>query len=123
MAYGHNRIEACRKAGVTEAELEVIDLHDYDMLCCMVDENLTQQHIEPKTIFEIVAAAIKEAEKMLRETTTVYEFNALFKNSRGLPSLLRESNRPVPDECFSLEAVWKFLAYAKRSSMMRVMAL
>lgn len=50
----------------------------------MIDENLTQQNVVPKTIFEIVAAAIKEAEKMLRSTTTVHDFNALFKRSRGL---------------------------------------
>lgn len=65
----------------------------------MVDENLTQQHVEPKSVFEIVAAAINEVEKMLRETRNVYDFNAYFKHSRGIPSLLRENKsvRPVPD--------------------------
>ena len=78
LAYGHNRIAACQQAGVSETEPEVVDLSNYDMLCCMIDENLTQQHIVPKTIFEIVSAAIKEAEKMLRASNNVYDFNAGF---------------------------------------------
>lgn len=91
LAYGHNRIEACRQAGILDADFSVRRLSNYDMLCCMVDENLTQQHVEPKTVFEIVSAGIKEAEKMLRETSNVYDFMAYFKRSRGLPTLLQEN--------------------------------
>ena len=42
---------------------------------------------------EGIAAAIKEAEKMLRTTKTVHEFSALFKRSRSLeaPSLPQTS--------------------------------
>ena len=82
LAYGHNRIEACRRAGIEEVDLPVRDLHDYDMLCCMIDENNTQQSITPKIVFENVVAAIALAEKFLNETNTVDEFNELVKNSR-----------------------------------------
>lgn len=81
LAYGHNRIEACRRAGIEEVDLPIRDLADYDMLCCMIDENNTQQSITPKIIFENVTAAITLAEKFLNETSNVDEFNLLVKNS------------------------------------------
>ncbi len=63
LAHGHHRIAACKEGGVTEAELSVMDLSDYDMLCCMIDENDTQRQITPTILFNHVAAAIQEAEK------------------------------------------------------------
>ncbi len=89
LAYGHNRLAACVRAGITEVDLPVRELADYDMLCCMIDENNTQQGITPKVIFENVTAALVLAEKMLNSTNTVSEFNELVKSS----------NRPSLDAC------------------------
>jgi len=99
LAYGHNRIEACRRAGIEEVDLPIRDLADYDMLCCMIDENNTQQSISPKIVFENIAAAIALAERFLNETSNVDEFNELVKNSR----------RPGQDDGF----VWRIEEYTK----------
>jgi len=79
LAYGHNRIEACRRAGIEEVDLPIRDLADYDMLCCMIDENNTQQSITPKIVFENVTAALTLAESLLRSTENVNDFNELSK--------------------------------------------
>lgn len=81
LAYGHNRIEACRRLKIDEVELPVRDLSDYDMLCCMVDENATQQSVTPAIVFENVIAALVLAESLLSSTTNVSEFNELLKAS------------------------------------------
>ena len=57
------------------------ELADYDMLCCMIDENNTQQSITPKIVFENVTAAIVLAERFLNETENVNDFNDLVKSS------------------------------------------
>lgn len=80
LAHGHHRIAACKEAGVTEAELSVMDLSDYDMLCCMIDENSTQRQITPTILFNHVVAAIRLAENMLRSTDTVEQFNAWWES-------------------------------------------
>ena len=49
------------------------------MFCCMVDENATQQQITPKIVFENVTAAIALAERLLRSTENVNDFNRLAK--------------------------------------------
>ena len=58
------------------------ELADYDMLCCMIDENNTQQSITPKVVFENVTAAIALAERFLNDTNNVNEFNEFVKTSR-----------------------------------------
>lgn len=79
LAYGHNRIEACRRLQIEEVDLPVRELSDYDMYCCMVDENNTQQSVTPKIIFENVTAALILAERLLMSTKNVEEFNGLVK--------------------------------------------
>ena len=79
LAYGHNRIEACRRIGIEEVDLQVFELTEYAMFCCMVDENATQQQITPKIVFENVTAAIALAERLLRSTENVNDFNRLAK--------------------------------------------
>lgn len=86
LAYGHNRLAACVRAGITEVDLPVRELADYDMLCCMIDENNTQQSITPKVVFENVTAALMLAERLLRSTENVNEFNTLVKTTR-LPNV------------------------------------
>lgn len=81
LAYGHNRIEACRRLQIEEVDLPVRELSDYDMYCCMVDENNTQQSVTPKIIFENVTAALILAERLLNLTKNVEEFNELVKTS------------------------------------------
>jgi len=81
LAYGHNRIEACRRIGIEEVDLQVFELTEYAMFCCMVDENATQQQITPKIVFENVTAAIALAERLLRSTENVNDFNELLKSS------------------------------------------
>ncbi len=82
LAYGHNRLAACVRAGITEVDLPVRELADYDMLCCMIDENNTQQSITPKVVFENVTAAIALAERFLLSTENVNQFNEFVKSSR-----------------------------------------
>ncbi len=79
LAYGHNRMEACIQAGIVEVDVPVRELSDYDMFCCMVDENNTQQTISPKIVFENVTAAIALAESLLLSTENVNDFNELIK--------------------------------------------
>lgn len=86
LAYGHNRLAACVRAGITEVDLPVRELADYDMLCCMIDENNTQQSITPKIIFENVTAALMLAEKLLLSTENVNDFNKFVKTPR-LPDM------------------------------------
>jgi hypothetical protein len=81
LAYGHNRMEACVQAGIVEVDVPVRELSDYDMFCCMVDENNTQQTISPKIVFENVTAAIALAESLLMSTENVNDFNVLVKSS------------------------------------------
>jgi len=81
LAYGHNRLEACRRLALAEVDLPVRDLSDYDMYCCMVDENNTQQAITPSILFENVTAALILAERMIRETENVEQFNGLLNSS------------------------------------------
>ena len=52
------------------------------MLCCMIDENNTQQSITPKIVFENVTAALKLAERLLLSTENVNDFNELVKTSQ-----------------------------------------
>jgi len=87
LAYGHNRLAACVKAGITEVNLPCRSLSEYDMYCCMVDENNTQQSITAKIVFENVTAALALAERLLLSTENVNDFN----------SLLKTSNRPDVD--------------------------
>lgn len=82
LAYGHNRLAACVRAGITEVDLPVRELADYDMLCCMIDENNTQQSITPKVVFENVTAAIALAERFLTCTENINDFNSLLKTAR-----------------------------------------
>jgi chemotaxis protein histidine kinase CheA len=96
LAYGHNRLEACRRLAVEWVELPIRDLSDYDMLCCMVDENNTQQSITPRIVFENVTAALCLAEKQLNSTENVEQFNGLVKNSRL--SSLKDVNIWRPNE-------------------------
>jgi ParB/RepB/Spo0J family partition protein len=81
LAYGHNRIEACRRIGIEEVDLQVFELTEYAMFCCMVDENATQQQITPKIVFENVTAAISLAERLLQGADSVEEFNESLKTS------------------------------------------
>ena len=81
LAYGHNRLAACVRAGIVDVDLPVRELADYDMLCCMIDENNTQQSITPKVVFENVTAAIALAERFLNETENVNDFNKLIKTT------------------------------------------
>lgn len=81
LAYGHNRLAACVRAGITEVDLPVRELADYDMLCCMIDENNTQQSITPKVVFENVTAAIVLAKRLLSSTENVNQFNELMKSA------------------------------------------
>ena len=52
------------------------------MLCCMIDENNTQQSITPKVVFENMTAAIALAERLLRSTENVNFFNEMLKTSK-----------------------------------------
>ena len=81
LAYGHNRLAACVRAGIVDVDLPVRELADYDMLCCMIDENNTQQSITPKVVFENVTAALILAERLLLSTENVEQFNELMKSS------------------------------------------
>jgi chemotaxis protein histidine kinase CheA len=82
LAYGHNRLAACQQIGINEVDLPVRDLTEYDMYCCMVDENNTQQSITPKIIFENVTAALALAERLLSSTENVEQFNELLKSGK-----------------------------------------
>ncbi len=48
-----------------------MELGDYAMLCCMIDENNTQQQITPKIVFENVIAALTLVERFLNSTKKV----------------------------------------------------
>lgn len=102
LAYGHNRLAACVKAGIVEVDLPVRELADYDMLCCMIDENNTQQSITPKVVFENVTAALTLAERLLLETENVNQFKQLVK----------PSNRPDMDDTF----FWQTEHYSRAKS-------
>jgi hypothetical protein len=62
LAYGHNRIEACRLVGLTKVRLPVADLGRWDMYCAMCLENDTQQTISPPIAFENVEAGLRVIE-------------------------------------------------------------
>ena len=102
LAYGHNRIEACRRIGIEEVDLQVFELTEYAMFCCMVDENATQQQITPKIVFENVTAAIALAERLLRSTENVNDFNRLAKID----------HRPDVDDGY----IWRQEEYTKAAS-------
>jgi ParB/RepB/Spo0J family partition protein len=82
LAHGHNRLEAMRRLKIKEAVFIVKPLGDYEMLAAMIDENATQQSITPKIVMENVTAAIELAEKMLKDSTTVAQFNQALSKSR-----------------------------------------
>ncbi len=76
LAYGHNRMAAVTKAGITEVDLPVRDLSDWDMYLCMVDENNTQTTITPSIVFENIGTGAKLLEKYITESETCEEFQA-----------------------------------------------
>src|SRR5262245_9862869 len=79
LAYGHSRLAAVKKKGLTEVCLPVAELTDWDMYQAMRDENETQQEMTPAIAFENVEVGVGMLEKAFRAIGpqgTWEEFNA-----------------------------------------------
>ena len=63
LAYGHNRLEACRLKAIAIVVLPVRELGELDMFRTMKDENETQQTITPAIAFENVEACLEMLER------------------------------------------------------------
>jgi hypothetical protein len=59
LAYGHNRIEAVKIAGIKSIVIPIRDLSDWDMLCAMVDENETQREVTTQIAYENILASVE----------------------------------------------------------------
>jgi len=78
IAYGHNRLEAVKRAGLTEITVPVRELSDWDMYVIMVDENESQQEISPAVVFENVQTGLEILEsafKSIGPKGTLEQFN------------------------------------------------
>jgi ParB/RepB/Spo0J family partition protein len=75
LAYGHHRMAAVVKAGITHVDLPVRDLNDWEMYECMVDENNTQAIVTPAVVFENIGVGAHLLEQYIRDSETVEEFN------------------------------------------------
>lgn len=85
LAYGHNRMEAVRRAGITEVDIPVRELSDWDMFLCMVDENNTQQNVTTEIVMENIGVGAHLLESYIREVETADEFAELVKSARPAP--------------------------------------
>lgn len=86
LAYGHNRMEAVRRAGITEVDIPVRDLSDWDMFLCMVDENNTQQNVTTEIVMENIGVGASLLETYIREAETAEQFAELVKSGRSVPN-------------------------------------
>lgn len=67
LAYGHSRLEAARRCGITQVTLPVADLTDTEMFYQMVLENETQVTITAPMVFENIRAAVKHLETVFNK--------------------------------------------------------
>jgi hypothetical protein len=77
LAYGHHRLAALRKLGITEAEFIVKDIDDWGMYTWMVDENESQKTVTPELIYENIEAGINFLEPAIRRCETAEEFGLI----------------------------------------------
>jgi hypothetical protein len=76
LLYGHHRLAAMIKTGMTSAEFIVQDIDDWHMLCGMIDENESQQVATPELVYENIEAAIVFLEPVVRQCSTLEEFRS-----------------------------------------------
>ena len=74
MAFGHNRIEAAKRLGIKEVEVDVTDLTDAQMLQRLDAENCNQNGRSPAASLETVIAAKRHLDEWLQESDTAEEF-------------------------------------------------
>lgn len=83
LAYGHNRLEALRQFGVTEADFIVRDIDDWGMYTAMVDENESQRELTPTIIYENIESGIEFLEPLVRQCETLEEFRQVVQCRTG----------------------------------------
>lgn len=89
LAYGHNRIAAVQQIGITEIDVPVRDLSDWDMYLCMVDENNTQQNVTTEIVMENIGVGAKLLESYIRQAETAEEFGEMVR--RSAPNAAQEA--------------------------------
>ena len=74
MAFRHYRLEALRRLGTAQVEVDVAELTDAQMLQYLSDENLTQGGKSPAAVVEVVSQAYELLVGYLQAADTPEEF-------------------------------------------------
>ena len=74
LAYGHNRLAAIQQLNITEVDIPIRALTDWDMFLCMVDENNTQQNVTTEIVMENISVGANLLESYIRQSETAEEF-------------------------------------------------
>ena len=85
IAFGHHRLEAIKRLGIEEIELDVADLTDAQMIQYLSDENQNQGGRTPAAAMESIVAAKHFLDECLRQAESAHHFMVQTGLNEGVP--------------------------------------
>lgn len=117
IAFGHTRIEAARKAGLTEVPISVEEMTDADMLMAMSRENRDITYGVP-FLLEIIEATVKALGDGKLPDFPKLDPKTNHQYVRVAPSFVAGAfvTNLVTDKCYTVNSLAEFLGFTKDGS-------